>query len=258
MHSKEVAIIVAGGKGLRLPGDLPKQFIEIDGLPVLMHTLNAFRDYDASMEIILVLPQADISLWNELCRKHQFNHRITVVQGGRSRFHSVQNGLRHITDPGVVAVHDGVRPLITPGIIRASFALARKCRSAVASVPLKESIRGLEGSAAGIPTTAASPEDVSKEGPAAHGSSGDLSSQRSVALDRTKFRLMQTPQTFDIALLKSAYDSARGDSFTDDASVIEQAGHAVVLFDGSYENLKITTPEDLIIAEAILRARRKK
>ncbi|MGC3947171.1 MAG: 2-C-methyl-D-erythritol 4-phosphate cytidylyltransferase [Chryseolinea sp.] len=241
MHSKEVAIIVAGGKGLRLPGDLPKQFIEIGGLPVLMHTVNAFRTYDASMDIILVLPQAEISLWEELCQKHPFNRNVIVCPGGSSRFESVKNGLSHVSGPGLVAVHDGVRPLITPDVIGASFDIARKHRSAVASVPLKESIRQVESSPS-----------------ATSFSSAELSDQRSVALDRTRFRLMQTPQTFDIGLLKSAYASAKGDSFTDDASVVESAGHAVVLYDGSYENIKITTPEDLMLAEAIILARQRK
>ena len=240
MHSKQVAIIVAGGKGLRLPGDVPKQFAAIDGLPVLMHTLHAFRAYSSSLEIILVLPVADKALWDNLCRRHQFRDSVTVVDGGPSRFHSVWNGLKQITGPGLVAVHDGVRPMITPDIIAVSFDIAGKYRSAVASVALKESIRQVEASAE------------------TNGSSSGLSERRSVALDRTVFRLMQTPQTFDIDLLKSAYESAAVDHFTDDASVVESAGHRVALFDGSYENLKITTPEDLIVAEAILRARRQR
>ncbi|MEJ1238476.1 2-C-methyl-D-erythritol 4-phosphate cytidylyltransferase [Chryseolinea sp. T2] len=239
MHSKEVAIIVAGGKGLRLPGDIPKQFIEICGLPVLMHTVIAFRSYSASLEIILVLPAGDIPLWNELCLKHSFTEKITVVSGGSSRFHSVSNGLNQTSGPGLVAVHDGVRPLVTADIIASSFSIAKKCRSAVASVLLKESIREVES-----PLSAKEP--------------ATLQEMRSVSLDRTKFRLMQTPQTFDIALLKGAYDKALGDSFTDDASVVESTGDTITLFDGSYENIKITTPEDLIVAEAIMRSRKQK
>lgn len=241
MDQKEVAIIVAGGKGLRLPGDIPKQFVEIDGLPVLMHTLAAFRDYSASLEIILALPASDMILWESLCQKHHFNKNVTLVEGGSSRFHSVRNGLNRIAGPGLVAVHDGVRPLITPEIIAESFAIARKYRTAVASVALKESIRQMEDSSA-----------------AAGSSSTDLYSQRSVAIDRRRFRLMQTPQTFDIGLLKRAYELAQHDSFTDDASVVEHSGHSVALFDGSYENLKITTPEDLIVAEAIIQSRKRK
>ena len=143
MNAKEVAIIVAGGKGLRLPGDTPKQFIEIGGQPVLMHTIDAFRTYSPSIEILLVLPSADFDRWKDLCHRFHFEQAITVVAGGASRFQSVKNGLDRVAGPGYVAVHDGVRPLVTPEIISASFEMARKYRSAVASVPLKESIREL-------------------------------------------------------------------------------------------------------------------
>jgi 2-C-methyl-D-erythritol 4-phosphate cytidylyltransferase len=240
MHQKEVAIIVAGGKGLRLPGDTPKQFIEIGGQPVLMHTISAFRAYSQTVEVLLVLPQVDFDRWTSLCRKYHFDHQINLVAGGPTRFQSVKNGLRAITGPGLVAVHDGVRPLVTVEIIAASFDIARKYRSAVASVALKESIREMRNTdKAGVPPT-------------------ELSNGLSFAVDRKKFRLMQTPQAFDIDLLKSSYDLPEDDAFTDDASVVERAGHSITLFDGSYENLKITTPEDLVVAEAIIRSRMKK
>jgi 2-C-methyl-D-erythritol 4-phosphate cytidylyltransferase len=231
----EVAIIVAGGKGLRLPGDTPKQFLEIAGLPVLMHTINAFRAYSPTIQILLVLPVIDIARWERLCHQYKFDASITVVPGGATRFDSVRSGLEKVTGGGEVAVHDGVRPLITPEIISTSFEIARKHRSAVASLPLKESIREMSGTVSGT--------------------SGDHVWQHSITVDRSKFRLMQTPQTFDIGLLKSAYAAARGNAFTDDASVVESAGHAIALFEGSYENLKITTPEDLVVAEAILKRR---
>jgi 2-C-methyl-D-erythritol 4-phosphate cytidylyltransferase len=231
----EVALIVAGGKGLRLPGDTPKQFIEIAGLPVLMHTINAFRGYSPTIQILLVLPAMDVSRWEHLCHQYRFEVKITVVTGGATRFDSVRNGLEKVSGAGEVAVHDGVRPLITPEIIAASFEMARKYRSAVASVALKESIREMSGSISSA--------------------LGNHVWQNSVSVDRGKFRLMQTPQTFDIQLLKSAYEAASGNTFTDDASVVESAGHAITLFEGSYENLKITTPEDLVVAEAMLKRR---
>jgi 2-C-methyl-D-erythritol 4-phosphate cytidylyltransferase len=239
MHQKEVAIIVAGGKGLRLPGDMPKQFVEIGGLPVLMHTINAFRDYSQTLEILLVLPQDHFSLWESLCRRHLFTHRVAVISGGSNRFQSVKNGLDSISGTGLVAVHDGVRPLVTPDIIAASFDMARQHRSAVASVPLKESIRELRSTG----TTDVPASEFAGE---------------SFAVDRTRFRVMQTPQTFDIDLLKSAYHTVEVDAFTDDASVVEHAGHGITLFDGSYENLKITTPVDLVVAEAIIQSRKHK
>jgi 2-C-methyl-D-erythritol 4-phosphate cytidylyltransferase len=240
MHQKEAAIIVAGGKGLRLPGDIPKQFIEISGLPVLMHTINAFRDYSQTLEISLVLPVDHFGQWENLCRKYHFIQKIAIVPGGSNRFQSVMNGLESISGPGIVAVHDGVRPLVTPDIIAVSFGVARQHRSAVASVPLKESIRELRGTG---------PSGVL---------AAEVSSELSVAVDRTKFRVMQTPQTFDIGLLKSAYRDAEGEEFTDDASVVEQTGHNIALFEGSYENLKITTPVDLVVAEAIIQSRKHK
>lgn len=238
MDTKEAAIIVAGGKGLRLPADVPKQFIEVGGLPVLMHTINAFRAYNPSLEILLVIPAGDFARWESLCHQYHFVHGVRLVAGGSTRFQSVKNGLDQLSSQGFVAVHDGVRPLVTPKIIAASFEMARKHRSAVASVPLKESIRELRD--------ASTTTNVSTR---------EFSSHTSFAIDRTKFRLMQTPQTFDVALLKSSYEAAVGDAYTDDASVVEGAGHAITLFEGSYENLKITTPEDLIVAEAILRSR---
>jgi len=240
MHQKEVAIIVAGGKGLRLPGDTPKQFVEIGGQPVLMHTIDAFRAYSRSLEILLVLSCGDFGRWENLCLKFHFDTKTTVIAGGATRFQSVKNGLDSIAGSGLVAVHDGVRPLVTPEIIAASFDTARRHRSAVASVPMKESIRELRASG----TTDVFPDDFS----------GALS----FAVDRAKFRVMQTPQTFDIDLLKSAYESAEDSAFTDDASVMEHAGHTIRLFDGSYENLKITTPVDLVVAEAIIRSRKQK
>jgi 2-C-methyl-D-erythritol 4-phosphate cytidylyltransferase len=225
MHSKEYALIVAGGKGTRIKSRLPKQFLELNGKPTLLHTLEAFFRYSKSISIVLVLPEDDFQIWNDLCKKHQFNKPIILQKGGESRFQSVKNGLEKIDGPGLVAIHDGVRPLVSEDIIGASFRLAAVHQSAVAAVRLKESIRMTD-------------QDNTK------------------AVDRSRFRLIQTPQTFDVDLIKQAYQLKEDASLTDDASVAERSGHVISLFEGSYENIKITTQEDLIVAEALLNSRK--
>lgn len=225
MNLKEYALIVAGGKGTRMKTKLPKQFLELNGLPVLMHTINAFYRYNQNTEVILVLPEDDFQLWEELCLKHNFRKNIKVQKGGDSRFQSVKNGLSLIEDEGLVAIHDGVRPLVSEDIIGASYRLAAVHDSAVAAVRLKESIRMTD-------------QDNTK------------------AMDRSRFRLIQTPQTFKTKLIKQAYEGKEDASLTDDASVAEKAGHIISLFEGSYENIKITTPEDLVVAKALMDARR--
>lgn len=224
MKLKEYALIVAGGKGTRMKTSVPKQFIELLGLPILMHTINAFYRYDAAITVILVLPEDDFDSWSELCEKYHFTEPVVLQKGGDSRFQSVRNGLKKIEGEGLVAIHDGVRPLISEDIIGASFRLAAVHQSAVAAVRLKESIRMTD-------------QDSTK------------------AMDRSHFRLIQTPQTFLVSLIRQAYEGKESASLTDDASVAEQAGHVISLFEGSYENIKITTPEDLVIAEALLRKR---
>lgn len=220
---KEYAIVVAGGKGTRMRSSVPKQFMPLAGLPVLMHTLNAFRRYSKRLEIILVLPDDDVATWKNLCIENNYTVPVTVVHGGESRFQSVKNGLSAITiNDGLVAIHDGVRPLVSEDIIGASFRIAAVHGSAVAAVRLKESIRKTD-------------------------------QDQTIAVDRSDYRLIQTPQTFDLQLIKAAYNRKEEPSFTDDASVAERAGHKISLYEGSYGNLKITTPEDLIIAEALLR-----
>ena len=224
MNLKEYTLIVAGGKGTRIKSKLPKQFLELNGLPILMHTINAFLRYNSDMTIILVLPEDDFALWNELCAKHHFTNKFILTKGGDSRFQSVKNGLDKIEGEGLVAIHDGVRPLVSEDIIGASFHLAAVHESAVAAVRLKESIRMTD-------------QDNTK------------------AMDRSRFRLIQTPQTFKVSLIKQAYQQKEDASLTDDASVAERAGHIISLFEGSYENIKITTQEDLIVAKALLDAR---
>jgi len=222
VNNIEYALIVAGGKGTRIKSKLPKQFLELNGLPILMHTINAFVRYSTSVRIILVLPEDDFEIWNALCEKFSFKVPVILERGGESRFQSVKNGLDKIEGNGLVAIHDGVRPLVSEDIIGASFRLAAVHQSAVAAVRLKESIRMTD-------------QDNTK------------------AMDRSRFRLIQTPQTFQIDLIKKAYQQKEDASMTDDASVAERAGHIISLFEGSYENIKITTPEDLIVADALMK-----
>ncbi len=224
MQVNEFALIVAGGKGTRIKSDLPKQFLELNGLPVLMHTIQAFLRYSPTIKIILVLPADDFPIWQQLAQKYSFHTPITVCPGGETRFQSVKNGLAQIAEDGLVAIHDGVRPLVSEDIIAASFRLASVHKAAVASVRLKESIRVVD-------------QDNTK------------------AVDRSRYRLIQTPQTFQVVSIKKAYEGKEDESLTDDASVAEKAGLTISLFEGSYENIKITTPEDLLLAEALLSKR---
>jgi 2-C-methyl-D-erythritol 4-phosphate cytidylyltransferase len=226
MNNKEYALIVAGGKGTRIKSNIPKQFLGLNGLPILIHTLNAFYRYSKDITIILVLPEDDFELWKEQCDLHNFHKPIVLQKGGDTRFQSVKNGLDRIDDDGLVAIHDGVRPLVSEDIIAASFRLAAVHGSAVAAVRLKESLRITD-------------QDTTK------------------AVDRSRFRLIQTPQTFRVDLIRQAYQHKKDPSLTDDASVAEMAGHTISLFEGSYENIKITTQEDLIVAEALLKSRAK-
>ncbi len=224
MHD-EFAIIVAGGKGLRFGSALPKQFLALKGIPVLFHTLEAFYRYAENIRIILVLPADQVPTWHELVKKHDYRKPVVVQEGGPTRFQSVRRGLELATGEGYVAIHDGVRPLVSPGIIAESFRLARKHGAAVATVPLKESLRHTQ-----------SPSSTK-------------------AVDRNDYRIVQTPQTFKLSLIHKAYEIAEADDLTDDASVAERAGFPVVLFEGSYRNIKITSPEDLSIAEALMHLR---
>jgi 2-C-methyl-D-erythritol 4-phosphate cytidylyltransferase len=221
LKRKEHAVIVAGGKGTRLGSDVPKQFLELRGKPVLQHAIEAFARYSGDISIIVVLPSDDIARWEELTRKHALKTSVTVVSGGSTRFRSVKNGLQK-TDGGLVAIHDGVRPLVSVDTIRMGFDLAEQHGSAIACVPLKDSIRLT------YPTG-------------------------SKAVDRATFKLIQTPQIFTTELIKAAYASQEDAGLTDDASVAERAGHKVHLYEGTYENIKITTREDLVIAESLLK-----
>ncbi len=221
------AIIVAGGSGSRMNSDVPKQFLLLNGKPILQHTVERFltvqlplsvtsQTQPVSIQIILVLPDRDLLTWENLCNEHNFYPDIQLINGGNTRFQSVRNGLNSIqAQTGLVAVHDGVRPFVSSDIIRNSFETAARTGSAVACVPVKDSVRVV---------------------------AADGSSQ---AVDRSRYRLVQTPQTFRLDLFRQAFQSEEQPFFTDCASVMEYAGFPITLIDGSYENIKITTPEDL-------------
>ena len=218
----DYVIIVAGGKGLRMGSDIPKQFLPIAGKPVLMRTLERFREYSADLQIILVLPEAQQDYWQELCRQYGFQVEYQLANGGQTRFHSVQNGLALVPDDaeGVVGVHDGVRPFPSIEVIRNCYSTARTAKAVIPVIPVVETVRHLEG-------------------------------KGSVTVPRGDYRLVQTPQTFEIQLLKAANRQPYNDGFTDDASVVESYGHEITLVEGNRENIKITTPYDIVVAEAL-------
>jgi 2-C-methyl-D-erythritol 4-phosphate cytidylyltransferase len=216
-------IIVAGGKGLRMGTDIPKQFLPIGGKPVLMRTLERFREYSADLQIILVLPKAQQDYWQKLCQEYDFKVEYQMTDGGETRFHSVQHGLALIPDDaeGVVGVHDGVRPFPSIDVIRNCYETARKKKAVIPVIPIVETVRHLQD-------------------------------ETSVTVPRGDYRLVQTPQTFDIQLLKAANRQPYNDGFTDDASVVEAFGFDITLVEGNRENIKITTPYDLKIAEVLI------
>ena len=211
---------MAGGKGLRMGSDIPKQFLPIGGKPVLMRTIERFREYSADLQIILVLPKAQQAYWKELCLKHNFTVIYQLADGGETRFHSVQHGLAMIPDDagGVVGVHDGVRPFPGIEVIRRCYDTARTAKAVIPVVPVVETLR--------------------------HISEGTK--------PRGDYRLVQTPQCFDIQLLKAANQQPYNDGFTDDASVVEAFGFDITLVEGNRENIKITTPYDMKIAEVLI------
>ena len=219
---KRYAVIVAGGQGVRMGADRPKQFLEIGGKPILRHTVERFLDFDPSMEIILVLPSAGKAWWRDYCRTEGFLERYSMVSGGITRFHSVQNALRFVGDEGIVAVHDGVRPMIGRELLARLFEAAAVSPAVVPAVPVVESVRR-----------------VAEDG--------------SAPVSRDGLVLVQTPQLFDAKILKEAYRQPFSPDFTDDASVVEAAGTPVRIVPGERLNIKITTPDDLALAGKLLR-----
>ena len=219
----DYVIIVAGGKGLRMGSDIPKQFLPIGGKPVLMRTLERFRQYSPTLQIILVLPKAQQDYWQQLCKEYDFRVEYQLTDGGETRFHSVQHGLALIPDDaeGVVGVHDGVRPFPSIDVIRNCYETARTAKAVIPVIPVVETVRHLKD-------------------------------ETSETVPRGDYRLVQTPQTFDIQLLKSANRQPYNDNFTDDASVVEAFGFDITLVEGNRENIKITTPYDMKIAEVLI------
>ena len=218
------AIIVAGGKGLRMGTEVPKQFLPIAGKPVLMHTISRFHAYDAHLKVILVLPKEQQEYWNQLCEEYHFTEDYQLADGGVSRFQSCRNGLSMIPNEteGLVGIHDGVRPFVSNEAISRCYDAAEKEKAVVPVLPVTDTLRFV----------------------------GDSDKGRNVS--RSDYRVVQTPQVFDIQLLKKAYNQPESTSFTDDASVVESIGQAVTMVEGNRENIKITTPFDLKVAEVLV------
>jgi 2-C-methyl-D-erythritol 4-phosphate cytidylyltransferase len=221
--SETSVIIVAGGRGLRMGRDIPKQFIQIGGRPVLMHTIERFYGFDETMEIILVLPEDQFPYWQALCRKVDFRIEHLLVEGGGTRYQSVKNGLAKVTG-NLVAVHDGVRPFVNNETIERCFHAAQKFGAVIPVMEMVDSIRKVKG-------------------------------DRSQMRPRYDYRTIQTPQVFRTSTLKKAYQMPFRPDFTDDASVVEAAGYDITLVEGNSENIKITSPFDLVVAEAILKSK---
>lgn len=215
-------IIVAGGTGKRMGSELPKQFIELSGKPILMRTIERFHSFDKLLKIIVVLPEQQRSSWDELIDKHNFSIKHLVTNGGDTRFASVKNGLKLVDNNGIIAIHDGVRPLVSNDVIKRCFDMAERCGNAIPAIELVDSVRL-----------------ITDEG--------------SAVLDRQRVKLIQTPQIFDGNLIKKAYEQEYRSSYTDDATVLESMNIKINLVDGNRENIKITTPVDLVIAEAFIK-----
>jgi 2-C-methyl-D-erythritol 4-phosphate cytidylyltransferase len=214
-------VIVAGGSGKRMGMETPKQFLELAGRPVLMHTIERFIKFNDSIEIITVLPENQLRFWADLQKKYSFDVPHTLVKGGSKRYFSVRNGLGFVNSPGLVAIHDGVRPLVRLDTIKRCFEAAEKYGNAIPVISPADSIR-ME------------------------------TDKGSVPVNRMNVRQIQTPQVFDAGLLKKAYKQEFDPSFTDDASVVEKGGEKIHLVEGNRENIKITNPEDLFIAQTLL------
>jgi 2-C-methyl-D-erythritol 4-phosphate cytidylyltransferase len=220
MEQKYV-LITAAGAGVRMNSPLPKQFMELQGKPVLFHTISRFIQFSLGIKIILVLPQQQIAYWNELCDTYRFRVPLSVVAGGPTRFHSVKNGLTKVPNDAIVAIHDGVRPLVSMETIKQAFHYASLFGNAIPAIGVSESVRVMERSVSKI-------------------------------IDRNSLRIIQTPQCFKASLIKKAYGVNFMESFTDDASVLEYSGERIFIVDGNRENIKITSQEDFVIASALM------
>lgn len=215
------ALIVAGGNGKRMNNALPKQFIELEGKPILLHTIQKFLDFAPDINLVVVLPMDSINEFKSRYFQQNETNRVSFVVGGDTRFHSVQNGLMSIDDEGVVFIHDGVRPFVSMRVLERCLKTATECGNAVPYIDLKDSIR-------------------------------KRNEQGNIAVSRNEYKAIQTPQTFDISAIKNAFQQTYNEAFTDEASVFEAAGHSIYLVEGNEENIKITTPQDLAIATYLL------
>ena len=222
---KKHLIVVAGGKGLRMGGDMPKQFQLIGGKPVLMVTLERLHSIDPTMQLILVLPADHFELWKELCKEHGFAVPLLLTQGGATRFHSVPNGLAQVDDleEALVGVHDGVRPFVSQRVVDDCFREAWIHGAAIPMIELQDSLRHIVGG-----------NGVTE------------------VVRRDRYRLVQTPQVFKLSVLRRAYEQRFVETFTDDASVVEAAGMQVVAVNGNRENIKLTTPFDMMVAKTLM------
>jgi 2-C-methyl-D-erythritol 4-phosphate cytidylyltransferase len=221
---KRYLIVVAGGKGVRMGGEMPKQFQLLGGKPLVMVTLERLNAIDPAMQLILVLPAQHIELWKQLCKEHSFAVPLILAQGGSTRFHSVQNGLAQVDDmeDALVGVHDGVRPFVSPKVLDECFSRAWTDGAAIPMIDLQDSLRHIVGSDA------------------------------TEVVPRDRYRLVQTPQVFKLSLLRRAYEQRFVESFTDDASVVEALGEKVSGVEGNRENIKITTPFDMLVAKTLM------
>lgn len=214
---KKAVIVVAGGSGKRMGSEIPKQFLILSEMPILMHTIKAFYGYEKKIQIVVVLPKNQIEYWQKLCKDYNFEIAHKIVAGGKERFFSVKNGLSEIDKTvGLVAIHDGVRPYVSEKIIADGFEIANKLDNAIAATKVKDSYRFFEN-------------DSFKP------------------INRDNLRIIQTPQIFKKELITKAYEQDFSPEFTDDATVLEKLGYKINLYDGSDQNIKITTPADLRI-----------
>jgi 2-C-methyl-D-erythritol 4-phosphate cytidylyltransferase len=216
-------VIVAGGSGKRMGAEIPKQFLELAGRPVLMHTIERFKTFSESIEIITVLPENQLRHWLELQKQYSFTVPQTIVKGGSTRFHSVRNGLKFVNVPGIVAIHDGVRPFVSIDTIRRCFSAAEEMGNAIPSISPIESLRI-------VTDTGSRP------------------------VGRFSVKQIQTPQVFNADLIKKAYLQEYKPEYSDDATVLENTGEKINLVEGNRENIKITNPEDLLISKALLQS----
>jgi len=215
------AIILAGGMGKRMKTNLPKQFITIKGIPLLMYSIQQFYSAISDISIIVVLPKSKIGAWKNICKEHTFDIPHKIAEGGPERFHSVKNGLLYVKEGGIVAIHDGARPLINKELITKTFELTIKHDNAVPAIAIKDSLRIVDAA---------------------------LNKQ----IDRKLIKAIQTPQCFMSSAILKAYRQVYSEEFTDDASVYEKDGNSINLIEGDPKNIKVTFPEDIIIAEALL------